>query len=327
MLTSDVLNEPVTAHLHRDFTALPLGQTVGQALEHLRSHPPPGRIIYLYVVDNDGALCGVVPTRRLLLAAPETALADIMVRQVITLPSEATVLEACEFFIQHRLLAFPVVDERRRVLGVVDVELYTEEIRNLGDASEVNDRFQLLGIHLARGQKASPLAAFRRRFPWLGCNLAAGILAAFLSGVYEQELHRVVALAFFIPVVLNLAESVATQSVSLAIQALHDRRPTWKSLGREMRQELCSGALLGLGSGAVVALVGLAWLGQRRVALCLLGGITGGVAGAAVLGLAIPVFLHMFRLEPRVAAGPIALAGADIITILIYFNLAQWLLG
>jgi magnesium transporter len=63
------------------------------------------------------------------------------------------------------------------------------------------------------------------------------------------------------------------------------------------------------------------------VAWCLVGGIAGGVAGAAVLGLALPVLLRLLRLEPRVAAGPIALAGADVITLLLYLNLSRWLLG
>jgi magnesium transporter len=71
----------------------------------------------------------------------------------------------------------------------------------------------------------------------------------------------------------------------------------------------------------------LVWLGQIRLAVCLLGAITGGVAGAAVVGLALPVVLRIFHLEPKVAAGPIALAAADIITILIYFNLARWLIS
>jgi magnesium transporter len=327
LLTKANLNDPVTTHIHRDFTSLLLEKTVGEALDWLRSHPPPGRVVYLYVVDSEGRLCGVVPTRRLLLAAPQTPLADIMVRQVVALPQAATVLEACEFFIQHRLLAFPVVDDRRHILGVVDVELYTDELHNLGDVKERNDVFQLLGLHLERGQQTSPLSAFRHRFPWLSCNLAAGILAALLAGAYADVLSVVVPLAFFIPVVLNLAESVSSQSVSLALHALHQGQPTWPWLLREVRGELLCGTLLGLGAGAVVALTALAWLRHGRVAVCLLGGITGGVAGAAVLGLAMPVLLRVLRLEPRIAAGPIALAGADIITILIYLNLARWLLG
>src|SRR5262249_41161736 len=153
------------------------------------------------VVDRAGRLQGVVPTRRLVLSLPEKPLREIMVSQVVALPAEATVLEACEFFIQHRLLAFPVVDKEFRLLGVVDVELYADELRDLNDTKARDDLFHLVGVQLADGQQASPWVAFRRRFPWLGCNLAAGLLAAFLSGVYEKELNRVVALAFFIPVV------------------------------------------------------------------------------------------------------------------------------
>lgn len=323
------LRDPVTAHMHQDFTRVSLDQTVGEALDELRRHPPAGRIIYFYVVDEEGRLQGVVPTRRLVLSPREQALADIMVRRVVTLPAEATVENACEFFIQHRLLALPVVDDEKRLLGVVDMELYTDELGQLGEASKGEDLFQLLGVKMTTAQQLSPLLAFRHRAPWLSCNLAAGILAAFLSGVYEKELNKILALAFFIPVVLNLAESVSSQSVSLALQWLHGSPPSWSSMLARVRSELATGFLLGLASSSVLALVALAWLdnGKVQVALCLLGGITGGVAAAAVLGLTLPLMLHGLRLEPRVAAGPIALASADIVTILLYFNLARWLLA
>jgi magnesium transporter len=326
-LTQATLDDPVTEHLHQDFTRFQVNQTVGEALQWLRLHPPQGRIVYFYVVDGENRLQGVVPVRGLLLNAPDKPLADIMVRKVITLPATATVLEACEFFIQYRLLAFPVVDDQRRLLGVVDTELYTSELGHLEDAVKRDDLFQLIGVNVANIQQGSALSAFRRRFPWLGCNMAAGILAAFLSGVFEEDLKKVVALAFFIPVVLNLAESVSSQSVSLAIQMLHGTPPTARSLLSQLRAELATGLLLGCASGAIIGLVALVWLGQLRVALCLLGGIGGGVAVAAALGLALPVLLRLFHLEPRVAAGPIALAGADIVTISLYLNLARWLLG
>jgi magnesium transporter len=324
--TTIALTDPVSRHLHQDIARILVSETVGEALDGLRRHPPQGRILYLYVVDDEGRLEGIVPTRRLLLAAPEQSIAEIMVRQAVALPARTTVMEACEFFIQHRFLAFPVIDDDKRLLGIVDVDLYTDELANLEDGRERDDLFQLLGVHVDGARDASPFGAFRRRFPWLGCNLGAGILAAFLSSVYKEELDRVVALAFFIPVVLNLAESVSSQSVSLALQSLHGGRPSWKSLPRRLAGELSTGVLLGLAAGAAVGLVGLVWLGHVRVALSLLGGIAGGVACAAVLGMAVPFVLRLLRLEPRVAAGPVALAGTDVITILLYFNLARWLL-
>jgi NhaA family Na+:H+ antiporter len=131
------LDRTVTERMRQDFPRLRAGQTVGEALNGLRLNPPPGRVIYFYVVDEGGRLRGVVPTRRLVLSMPETPLAEIMVARVVTLPARATVLEACEFFIQHRLLAFPVVDEEGRLLGTVDVDLYTDELRHLDQATPV----------------------------------------------------------------------------------------------------------------------------------------------------------------------------------------------
>jgi magnesium transporter len=326
-LTQAHLNDPITRHLRRECTRVPGDLTVGAALDWIRAHPPAERIIYFYVVDRDDRLLGVVPTRRLIVSPADRPLADIMVRKVIALPADATVLDACDLFLHHRLLALPVVDDRHRLLGVVDVELYTDELGQLTEAGNRDDLFQAIGVRLTQARHDSPVSAFRSRFPWLGCNLAAGILAAFLAGVYQDELSRVVALAFFIPVVLNLAESVSSQSVSLTLQLLHSRPPTWRSLLQKLRAELLTGLLLGAGAGAAVGLVGLVWIQNVRVAACLFGGITGGVAGAALLGLTMPILLRLLRLEPRVAAGPLALAGADVITILIYLNLARFLLG
>jgi magnesium transporter len=326
LLNGAHLDDPITAHVRQDFPRLHPGQTVGAALEWLRAYPPAGRIVYFYVVDDAGRLQGVVPTRRLVLSPPTQPITEIMVRKLVTLPASATVLDACEFFIQHRLLAVPVVHDNGTLAGVVDVELYTDEMTNLGDAQQRDDLFQLIGVHAAGAQQGSPVVAFRHRFPWLGCNLAAGILAAFLCGLYDETLNRVVELTFFIPVVLNLAESVSSQSVSLALQALHGPRPTWKGMAQKLRSEFLTGLMLGVGAGLVVGLVGLVWLGRLRVALCILGGVVGGVAGAAVLGMAMPFLLRLLRLEPRVAAGPVVLAGTDVITILLYLNLARWLL-
>src|SRR5262245_5851294 len=97
-LTEAQLNEPVSAHVRSDFTTLYPDWTVGAALDHMRKFPPPGRIIYFYVVDEQTHLHGVVPTRRLLLSPPESRVRDVMIGSVISIPADATVLEACEFF-------------------------------------------------------------------------------------------------------------------------------------------------------------------------------------------------------------------------------------
>ena len=291
----------------------------------IRDNPPEGRIIYFYVVDSDDKLRGVVPTRRMMLNPLDKTVSEIMVRDVVAIPSTASVLDACEFFVLHRFLAFPVVNLEQRLIGTVDVDLYTDEMSELATGRN-EDLFQLIGVHIEAARQASPWAAFRGRFPWLICNIVGGILAALLSGLFEAELQQVVALALFIPVVLALAESVSVQSVSLALQMLHAMPPSWSTLARKVRRESYIGLMLGAGSGLAVAVVALAWLHQVSVMVCVLIGIAGGVTGAAVFGITTPNLLRLSGLDPRIAAGPVALTLSDILTLLLYFSTARWLL-
>ena len=103
----DSLDDPITRHMRTEFARLHIGQTIGDALSAIRTNPPSSRVTYFYVVDDAGRLQGVVPVRRLLLSPLDQRVEAIMVREVITLLNTATVLDACDFFILHRLLAFP----------------------------------------------------------------------------------------------------------------------------------------------------------------------------------------------------------------------------
>jgi len=319
-----ILNDPVSAHMRPEATQLNRNRTVTQALEEIRANPPAGRVVYFYVIDDDEKLCGVVPTRRLLLSQPEATLESIMVKSVLAVPYTATVLDACEFFMMHKLLAFPVVDEHRRILGLLDVELYTGEMEGLEERTDNADVFQLIGVYMEAEEQKSVKAAVRKRFPWLMCNVAGGLLAAVIADAYENvsTLAKVVP---FIPVTLALAESVAIQSVSLAIQRLHGETPRWRDFLPNLGREGLVGLALGIGVGGTVALIALKWKGFSDVAWALFGGIACGVTCAAVLGLALPFLLKLLKRDPSVASGPIALALADMLTLLAYFNLAGWL--
>jgi magnesium transporter len=228
----------------------------------------------------------------------------------------------------HRFLALPVVDKERRLIGVIDIQLYTDKLDQLNDAEARNNLFQALGVYAEDSTSlTSPIGAFRRRFPWLGSNLVGGLVCAVIASAFQDELSRVVVLSLFIPVVLNLAESVSSQSVSLTLHVLQGQKPSWRFIVAGLRRELATGLLLGGACGAVVGTVAFFWLGKARVAMTLLGGISCGVAMSALLGLTLPVVLRLLRLDPKVAAGPIALAGADVATLLAYLAAARWLLS
>ncbi len=322
-----VLAESVLKHAKTDMATLRPQWTVAESLDHIRSAPPPNRIIYFYVTEADGKLVGVVPTRRLLLSQPDVRVCDLMIRSVVVVPANASVLDACEFFTFHRLLAFPVVDPDRHLLGVIDVDLYTAELTMEADDESMprDDLFQLIGVHLSSATQRKPTRAARDRFPWLLCNIGGGLLAAILSGFYEDVLSwRNAVFALFIPVVLALAESVSIQSVSLGLQRMASGRFNARQLFRDLTAEAGTGVLLGLGSAILIGFVAGVWLHDFRVVLVLAGGIAFGATAAAVIGLAVPALLRATNREPRLAAGPIALALADFATLLAYFNLARF---
>jgi magnesium transporter len=325
-LGPEALSSPVTDFADHEPTTLGADQTVGDALDSLRGRNVAESIVYFYVIDRDERLVGVVPTRRLLMSPLAVRVSEIMVRHVIAIPARATLADACEFFTLHRLLAFPVVDRERRILGVISVRIFADEVFDLAERQSTTDVFQLIGVRLALARKPSPWSAFKGRFPWLLCNIAGGIACAFLVSRYETFLNDVIVLALFVPVVLALSESVSMQSMTITLQGLHEGRVDWHHLARSVGVELATALLLGSACGAVVGLVAWAWKGGVAIALAIGASIALSIVTACLLGVLLPTTVRALRGDPRIAAGPIVLATADLATLLFYFNLSGLLL-
>nr|MDQ3331124.1 CBS domain-containing protein [Planctomycetota bacterium] len=269
-LKSIPLEDPAIDHAHRDFVQVAADLTIAEALDEVRRAKPPGRIVYFYAVDAEGRLVGIVPTRRLLLGAPTDTVGDVMVRDPVTLTVEATVADACEMFFQHRFLALPIVGPGRRLLGVIDVELYADEMSDLAHREEAEDLFQLIGVRLQEVRGGSLQAALAGRFPWLMCNVAGGLACAVLGGMYDALLQKAVALALFIPVVLAVAESVSIQSLTLTLQGHQGLRVEWREWLRAMQREAATALPLGLLCGLFVAGAALIWHRDVRLAVVLI---------------------------------------------------------
>ena len=247
-----------------------------------------------------------------------------MVPKVVALPESATVLEACEFFVLYRFLAFPIVDQQRRIMGVVDSDVFTESVLESEEPKETSrdDFFEALGFHLAQVRDASPWRIFRYRFPWLTATILAGTLSALLARVFETTLAGSLVIAFFLTMVLGLNESVSTQSMSVTIQALRSVPFSWRWFRGALRRELATAVLLGLACGIVVGLIVLVWRNDSRAAVVIGGSIGFSLVTACLFGLCVPSFLHRMKLDPKIAAGPITLALADLCALLFYFTSA-----
>jgi magnesium transporter len=323
-LSAHQLHEPIMPLARPPLVVLQPAQTIGQALEFIRGHSDAHSIHYFYVVDEDQKLVGVVPARRLLTAAPEKSVSDIMQHDVVAIPEWATVLVASEYFASRRLLAFPVVNDRHELQGVVDVGLFTDEVIDMAKRT-YDDIFQLIGIHTT--EQRGTWYAFRDRFPWLLCNIAGGLLAALIASRFEHLLEKVVVLSLFIPIVLALGESVSMQALTLTLQGMTDGPIVWKRLIASLWKEFKTAVFLGLACAGVVAVVIVVWRSELMVAGSIFLAISLSMVIACLLGVIVPAILRAAKADPRIAAGPVVLAAADVVTLIFYFGLGSRLLG
>ncbi|MFZ1218531.1 MAG: magnesium transporter [Chthoniobacterales bacterium] len=329
------LNSPIAQHARKDFPLLDAGMSVAEALDRIRREGIGERVIYFFATGAEGRLVGVLPTRRLLTAPLETRLEEIMVRKVLAIPATATVLEACEFFVLYKFFAFPVVDSERRVVGVVDVSLFAEEILEAGEREEerrpvaqvADDVFEALGFRLSQVRGASPWRVFRYRFPWLLATVAAGTACAFLAGAFEATLAHSLVVTFFLTMVLGLNESVSMQSMTLTIQALRANTLTRRWFLHNLRREMATAVLLGLACGIVVGMIVFLWRQNPKGALVIGTSIAVSLVSACLFGFSVPSLLHWLKLDPKIAAGPVTLAVTDFCALAFYFSLAWFVLG
>src|SRR5262249_38586617 len=154
--------------------------------------------------------------------------------------------------------------------------------------------------------------AFRFRFPWLMTTIVSGTACAYLASVYELTLAKSLVLAFFLTLVLGLAESVSIQSMTVTIQALRALHPTRRWYWTAVRRETGTALLLGTACGTIVALIVWLWRGAGPAATAIGGSILLALCAACFFGLSVPATLHALRLDPKIAAGPVTLALTDL---------------
>jgi magnesium transporter len=312
------LDKPLTELAHVYYVQLFDHETVAQSIERIRAATSGDRIAYFYATTKTDQLVGVVPARRLLVSTPDTLISTIMISPVVTIPETATLGDALELLANRRLMAVPIVDEQNHLNGVIDLEHYTRNAIDLEKREAAETVFQLVGVHI-ENQKAGVWPQFKARFPWLICNIASGLTAAAITGAFDDLLRKTVALAFFFPLVLGIAESISMVAVTLGIQQMH--HPS-----RGILREFRIAPLLGGAAGLLVGLTAFFWLHAWMVAAILAMAILMGALIGTLLGLFLPRLVHRWNLDPKIASGPAVLAITDILTLSGYLGLAAWIL-
>jgi magnesium transporter len=272
--------------------------TVGEAITELQSSRDVEMVFYLYVVDVRRHLVGVVSLRRLLLVSPETPLKRIMTADLISVRVDTDQEEVAQQVASYNLLAIPVVEEENKLVGVITVDDVIDVIKD--EATE--DIYRLAGVAGDERAFTPPSESLRKRLPWLAVNLATAFLAAFVVGLFEETIDKVVALAVFMPIVAGMGGNAATQTLTVVVRGIALGELSWEN----SRKALLKEAAVGIGNGVVLGLLAaaMAWLMKGDLVL---GGVLGlamiiNMFVAATAGTLIPLGLRALKIDPALAS-------------------------
>jgi magnesium transporter len=282
-------------------------------------------INYVYVVDRDEKLIGVLSLHSLVLSRPETEVRDLMFPDLFTVRADTDQEDAARLLIDRNLLALPVVDDDGRLVGIItadDVadileEEATEDIERLGGS-------QPLEVPYLR---ASPFLLFRKRIIWLLVLFFASFMTVSIQENFDSTIARFTILAAFVPILIGTGGNVGSQTVSTIIRAmaLDEVRPS--HLLRIVGKEALTGLALGVVMGALMFLRAMLTAdGTETIGLIVGLTVMALTTWAATVGAVLPIVLSKFRVDPAVVSAPFISSLVDSTGLLIYFTLAGFLL-
>lgn len=305
-----------------NFITISLHLTVGEAIKVVRQSARHG-IFYIYVVDENGCLSGVVSVRNLLVSKDEDKIADIYAAGVVSLSENMAVEAAYLVFSRDRFLSLPVVDGTGKMVGVLHahelIDEYEKDLEELYQERSRGELFELLGI---KGEPVgSPVRIAWSRLPWLLINLLGGAISAFFIHDLASGLDDAVLYLAFVPILLIITESMGMQTMSIVIGHLNRARKR-QGLKKLYIRETSIAVLLAIGCGLCIAGPVYLWKGSLALSVTIAATILVGFVSACTLGHVFPALFHRMKVDPQIAAGPVVLAIADASTLVMYLLIA-----
>lgn len=303
------------------FVTLHRQTTAEQAIQFLREVSPTSEIpYYLYVVDRDQKLKGVVGFRDLVIAQPQSPMQEIMDPDVISVAVGVDQEEVARQMSHYSLAAIPVVDATERLVGVITHDDILEVIEE--EATE--DIYRLANVSDTELEPDSPLREqVRGRLPWLFLNMLTALFASWVVSNFETLIGEIAILAAFQSVVAGLGGNSGSQNIVMVVRALAldrlDRRKIWSILGRQVLVGLLQGVIV----GAVVAAVITFLRGDFYLGLILLLAMTANMVVAAIVSTLVPLFLARIGKDPAVASTILLTAATDSFGFFIFLTLAS----
>ena len=310
-----------------DFVAVQQDFTISETLEHIRKFGKDSETIYrVYVTDDNGRLIDDILLKNIILSSEDRKISDLMDDSFLSLSAFDDREEAVRMFEKYDVLALPVVDSNGYIVGIVTFD----DIYDVSEEEATEDFQRTSGINPLDQSylSASIFKLYFKRIPWLMAMVFANFITASVISHYDYVTVALVSLVAFIPLLTGTGGNSGTQSATLIIRGIATDDIRYNDWLKVFRKELIVGLLLGLSLAVVAFLRGflesndgmqIAWI--ISISLIVL------ILWANIVGSLLPILLHKLNLDPAVISGPLITTLVDVSGLLIYFNLAIYMMG
>lgn len=312
------------ALMAKEYLSVPLERTIGETVQYLRDVSPEkkGKVSYIYVVDKNDRLLGVIQVRDLVFHSPDQPIKDILKGPVVQVETGMSQLDVAKLLERHRYLGLPVVNEAQKLVGIISAD----NVMRVFEQEAVEDLATMIGTSAEEIQTQSVTKILRLRLPWLLINIMSGLVCAFILGLFEQSFQTIAILFLFVPVVLALSESTGVQGATIVVRNMAVGDVSFRRLSSLFLREALAGVFIGSICGAIVGVVAYLWKADPMVGTALASSMAITIIVSALIGLVLPVIFRRFKVDPAMASGPLVLAICDVQTLLVYFNLSSVIL-
>ena len=306
-----------------EFVSVPEDTTVGLAMNQVRQEAQYAETIsYIYVVNDSNKLIGVLSVKDLIINPDDVYVKRIMNTNVVSVLDNENQTEIATQIRDYNFIAIPVVDSEHKMLGIITVD----DIIDVIDEESAQDYSRLAGVNSSDTSSKGLWSTVMSRIPWLATMLFLGLISADIISQFQYVLNHFGALAIFITLITGTAGNAGTQSLAVSLRQLANKEEN-ESLVKIVLNEIITGLIIGLLAGLLIFVIVLLW--QKNQMFGIVVGFSMGISIflTNTVGSLIPILLEKLKIDSSFLSGPLMSTVSDIISILIYFNVATFCLS
>ncbi|MBU3189425.1 magnesium transporter [Clostridium bowmanii] len=302
-----------------EFISIKQNMTIGETLVYLQKETPEAETsYYIYVVDENNLLKGVISLRDIVVNSFDVKIYDIMNINAMSIPVDMDREEVGHIFEKYGFLTMPVVNEAMQILGIVTAD----DIMEILSDEHTEDLYRLAGLQEDEKVTGSLKDAVSSRLPWLFVNLVTAIMAASTVSFFEGTIQKVVALATFMPIVAGMGGNAGTQTLTIIIRSIALGEIDAKNAKKILLKEFGVGLCTGIATGIAVALLGSFWEKNMVFGVVIGASMVLNMVAATISGFAVPVILKKFNIDPALASAVFVTTVTDVLGFFFFLGLA-----